>query len=91
MSKNNEIFVSLTTLIRKEIKRYLRIWVQTLVPPAVTETSLAVGARSIAGRPHKHAFSSPQAMPLGIPKPISKSMPPALHIGAPPPAVAGTH
>ena len=36
MKRSNEILVSLITLIRKEIKRYLRIWVQTLVPPAVT-------------------------------------------------------
>ena len=33
---NNEILTGLATLIRKEIKRFLRIWVQTLVPPAVT-------------------------------------------------------
>ena len=33
---NNGILTGLATLIRKEIKRFLRIWVQTLVPPAVT-------------------------------------------------------
>ena len=36
MNRRSEILVGLTTLIRKEIKRFLRIWVQTLVPPAVT-------------------------------------------------------
>ena len=36
MNRKNEIVISLITLVRKEIKRYLRIWVQTLVPPAVT-------------------------------------------------------
>src|SRR6056300_885578 len=36
MKRSNEILVSLITLIRKEIKRFLRIWVQTLVPPAIT-------------------------------------------------------
>lgn len=49
MSKNNEIFVSLTTLIRKEIKRYLRIWVQTLVPPAVTMSLYFVIFGSLIG------------------------------------------
>ena len=36
MNRRNEIVVALSTLVRKEVKRYLRIWVQTLVPPAVT-------------------------------------------------------
>ena len=36
MNRRNEIAVALSTLVRKEVKRYLRIWVQTLVPPAVT-------------------------------------------------------
>ena len=36
MNRRNEIGVALATLVRKEVKRYLRIWVQTLVPPAVT-------------------------------------------------------
>ena len=49
MSKNNEILVSLTTLIRKEIKRYLRIWVQTLVPPAVTMSLYFVIFGSLIG------------------------------------------
>ena len=36
MNRRNEIAVALATLVRKEVKRYLRIWVKTLVPPAVT-------------------------------------------------------
>ena len=36
MSRNKEIAIALVTLTKKEIRRFLRIWVQTLVPPAVT-------------------------------------------------------
>ena len=49
MKRRNEILVSLTTLIRKEIKRYLRIWVQTLVPPAVTMSLYFVIFGSLIG------------------------------------------
>ena len=49
MSRKNEILISLTTLIRKEIKRYLRIWVQTLVPPAVTMSLYFVIFGSLIG------------------------------------------
>src|SRR6056297_675128 len=31
-----EQFIALLTLLRKEIKRYLRIWTQTLLPSAIT-------------------------------------------------------
>jgi len=31
-----EIWVALCTIIRKEIRRFTRIWVQTLIPPAIT-------------------------------------------------------
>ncbi|MBU2648014.1 ABC transporter permease [bacterium] len=31
-----EQLVALTTIVRKEIRRFLRIWVQTLIPPAIT-------------------------------------------------------
>lgn len=31
-----EIWVALSTLLRKEIVRFLRIWTQTLLPPAIT-------------------------------------------------------
>ena len=46
---NNEILTGLTTLIRKEIKRFLRIWVQTLVPPAVTMSLYFVIFGSLIG------------------------------------------
>ena len=32
----NNISVALWTLTVKEVRRFMRIWVQTLVPPAVT-------------------------------------------------------
>lgn len=31
-------WIAFITLLRKEIKRFLRIWVQTLLPPLVTMT-----------------------------------------------------
>jgi len=31
-----EIWIALSTIIRKEIRRFTRIWVQTLIPPAIT-------------------------------------------------------
>ena len=31
-----ETIVSLRTIVSKEVKRFMRIWVQTLIPPAVT-------------------------------------------------------
>jgi ABC-2 type transport system permease protein len=34
----HEQFVALRTIVRKEIRRYMRIWVQTLIPPAITIT-----------------------------------------------------
>ena len=49
MKRRNEILISLITLIRKEIKRYLRIWVQTLVPPAVTMSLYFVIFGSLIG------------------------------------------
>ena len=33
---NGELRVALSTLVVREIRRFLRIWVQTLVPPAIT-------------------------------------------------------
>ena len=36
VSRRKEILNSLITLSTKEVRRFLRIWVQTLVPPAVT-------------------------------------------------------
>jgi ABC-2 type transport system permease protein len=31
-----EIYIAYMTIVRKEIKRFMRIWVQTLVPPSIT-------------------------------------------------------
>lgn len=31
-----EIWIALSTIVRKEIRRFTRIWVQTLIPPAIT-------------------------------------------------------
>ena len=36
VSRRKEILNSLITLATKEVRRFIRIWVQTLVPPAVT-------------------------------------------------------
>ena len=40
MNKNLKLNIGITlwTLTSKEIRRFMRIWVQTLVPPAVTMT-----------------------------------------------------
>ena len=32
----NEQFVAFLTIVIKEVRRFLRIWPQTLVPPAIT-------------------------------------------------------
>ena len=31
-----EIYIAYATIVRKEIQRFTRIWVQTLVPPSIT-------------------------------------------------------
>ncbi len=33
-----ELFIALRTIVIKEIKRFLRIWIQTILPPAITMT-----------------------------------------------------
>ncbi len=33
---NKSIRISFLTIVRKEVRRFLRIWVQTLIPPAIT-------------------------------------------------------
>ena len=43
-------YVALKTLIRKEIIRVLRIWIQTLVPPAITMTLYFVIFGNLIGR-----------------------------------------
>src|SRR6056297_3895711 len=44
-----EQFVALMTLLRKEIKRYLRIWMQTLLPSANTMSLYFVIFGSLIG------------------------------------------
>lgn len=34
--KKHAIWIAYTTLVRKEVKRFTRIWVQTLLPPVIT-------------------------------------------------------
>ncbi|MDX1455583.1 MAG: ABC transporter permease [Gammaproteobacteria bacterium] len=38
MSRFTENFIGFQTIVRKEVTRVLRIWVQTIVPPAITMT-----------------------------------------------------
>jgi len=49
MKNNPSITVGLWTLAVKEIRRFLRIWVQTLVPPAVTMSLYFVIFGSLIG------------------------------------------
>jgi ABC-2 type transport system permease protein len=49
ISRRKEILNSLITLSTKEIRRFLRIWVQTLVPPAVTMSLYFVIFGSLIG------------------------------------------
>ena len=48
-SNNINISVTLWTLTYKEIRRFMRIWVQTLVPPAVTMSLYFVIFGSLIG------------------------------------------
>ena len=73
MSRKNEILISLITLIRKEIKRYLRIWVQTLVPPAVTMSLYFVIFGSLIG-PRIGSMDGLDYIKLIIPGLIMKSV-----------------
>ena len=49
VSRRREILNSLITLSTKEVRRFLRIWVQTLVPPAVTMSLYFVIFGSLIG------------------------------------------
>ena len=49
MKNNLSIRIGLWTLAVKEIRRFLRIWVQTLVPPAVTMSLYFVIFGSLIG------------------------------------------
>ena len=42
--------VALVTILRKEIHRFLRIWPQTLLPPAITTTLYFVIFGTVIGR-----------------------------------------
>jgi len=42
--------VGLSTIVRKEVRRVLRIWVQTIVPPAITMTLYFIIFGSLIGR-----------------------------------------
>ena len=33
---NTELFIALSTIVRREVRRFMRIWAQTLLPPAIT-------------------------------------------------------
>lgn len=33
---NSHIFIAFQTILVKEVRRFTRIWLQTLVPPAIT-------------------------------------------------------
>lgn len=46
---NTETAIALFTLAHKEIRRFMRIWVQTLVPPAITMTLYFVIFGSLIG------------------------------------------
>ena len=46
---NKTILITLWTLTSKEIRRFMRIWVQTLVPPAVTMSLYFVIFGSLIG------------------------------------------
>ena len=47
--KTNELIWSIITLSEKELRRFMRIWVQTLVPPAVTTSLYFVIFGSLIG------------------------------------------
>ena len=47
--KNNNTYIALKTLVVKEIRRFMRIWVQTLVPPAITMTLYFIIFGSLIG------------------------------------------
>ena len=48
-TSNINILVTLWTLASKEVRRFLRIWVQTLVPPAITMSLYFVIFGSLIG------------------------------------------
>ena len=43
-------FIAMTTIVRKEVGRVLRIWVQTIIPPAITMTLYFIIFGNLIGR-----------------------------------------
>ncbi len=50
MSRYRENWVGFMTLVRKEVTRILRIWIQTIVPPAITMTLYFIIFGNLIGR-----------------------------------------
>ncbi|MCB1658708.1 MAG: ABC transporter permease [Pseudomonadales bacterium] len=46
---NQQIYIALNTIVTKEIRRFTRIWVQTLLPPAITMSLYFVIFGNIVG------------------------------------------
>jgi len=46
----NQLKVALYTLVHKEIRRFMRIWPQTLLPPAITMSLYFVIFGNLVGR-----------------------------------------
>jgi len=46
--------IAVQTLVRKEVVRVLRIWVQTIVPPAITMTLYFIIFGNLIGRRNRH-------------------------------------
>ena len=46
---NQQIYIALQTILTKEIRRFTRIWVQTLLPPAITMSLYFVIFGNIVG------------------------------------------
>jgi len=53
-------FTALYTIARREVNRILRIWGQTLVPPAITMTLYFLISLSAAAKSQPHAVAPPQ-------------------------------
>lgn len=50
MSRTRENLIGFQTIVRREVSRVLRIWVQTVVPPAITMTLYFIIFGSLIGR-----------------------------------------
>jgi hypothetical protein len=46
---NQQIYIALQTIVTKEVRRFTRIWVQTLLPPAITMSLYFVIFGNIVG------------------------------------------